>query len=160
MTYVSPHHVVSPKANWELAEVLVDGGEGGCSYALGTWDDEPRIAMRWNGTADAPNGNPQSHGYPTWTMLDEELQGALVVQLPRDKIATAAAFLGIEIIEMHAHRSAAGYWTLEERKPGNALNESIDEKGLHLNRDAESFFQAFWSRYRQHVAAGVQIIMK
>lgn len=28
MSYESPHNVVSPKASWDLAEVLVDGGEG------------------------------------------------------------------------------------------------------------------------------------
>lgn len=83
-----------------------------------------------------------------------------MAQLPRDKIATAAAFLGIEIIEMRAHRSSAGYWTLEESRPGQVLSDSVDEKALHLSRDAESFFQAFWSRYRQHVAGGAQIIVK
>ena len=160
MSYVSPHEVLSPKAIWDLADVLVDGGEGGCSYALGTWDKRPRIAMRWNGTTEFPNGNPSSHGHPTWTMLDEEVQGAIVLALPADKIAVAVAFLGIEIVEMHPHVSSAGYWTLEERRPGEWPKRDITLEGLQLNKDAASFFRAFWRRYREHEANGVQVIVK
>lgn len=96
MTYVAPGEVRSPKARWHLFKVLLDDGAEGCAYALGKWDEKPRIGFRWNGSNDNPIGNPQSRGLPTWTMLDERLHGPIIDRLPPDKQQLARGFLEID----------------------------------------------------------------
>jgi hypothetical protein len=72
MAYVNPKSVDSPRAHWKLIEVLRNGesdgtGEHDASLAIGEWDGERRLAMRWNGGGKDPGvGNPQSRGVPTW----------------------------------------------------------------------------------------------
>ena len=96
MSYIDPKDVVSPKAHWHLFDVILDGKEGGCAYALGTWDGERRIGFRWNGDSESgPLGNPQSRGLPTWTMLDTALHEAVVALLPPEKQVLAKGFLGL-----------------------------------------------------------------
>jgi hypothetical protein len=96
MTHVPAERVRSPKAHWQLFEVVLDGGEGGCAYALGEWDGEPRIGFRWNGNRANPIGNPQSRGLPTWTMLDPELHDAVIALLPPAKQDLAQRFLRLD----------------------------------------------------------------
>ena len=69
--YVKPQDVHSPKSQWTLVHVLFDGGPGptGSSLAIGRWDNEPVLAMRWNGSEENPLGNPQSRGLPTWFIV-------------------------------------------------------------------------------------------
>jgi hypothetical protein len=99
MSYVDPKDVVSPKAHWHLFDVILDRKEGGCAYALGTWDGERRIGFRWNGDSESgPLGNPQSRGLPTWTMLDTALHEAVVVLLPPEKQVLAKSFLGVRTV--------------------------------------------------------------
>jgi len=95
MTYVSPHEVSSPKRRWHQFDVLVDKGEGQPSYAIGKWDGDKVIVYRWNGTADAAGGNPQSRGYPTWIVLDPDIYDVLIPKLPEDKRQLAKAYLDI-----------------------------------------------------------------
>jgi len=71
-TYVKPSDVHAPKRFWSLVQVLFDGGAGDSSLAIGRWENEPVLAMRWNGTGDNPLGNPQSRGLPTWFMVPEQ----------------------------------------------------------------------------------------
>jgi hypothetical protein len=71
-TYVKPADVHAPKRYWSLVQVLFDGGEEDSSLAIGRWENKPVLAMRWNGTADNPLGNPQSRGLPTWFVVPEQ----------------------------------------------------------------------------------------
>jgi hypothetical protein len=96
MKYISPKDVVSPRVHWHLFEVILDGGERGASYALGSWDGERSVGFRWNGSSDAPIGNPQSRGLPTWTILDPALHEAIVGLVASDKRAIVKAYLGLK----------------------------------------------------------------
>lgn len=98
MTYIQPADVRSPKAHWQLIEVLLDGGPGAGAYALGEWEQERRLAFRWNGTNENPIGNPQSRGLPTWTILEKSTHEAILKLLPPEKQAVTRHFLGIDII--------------------------------------------------------------
>ena len=93
MGYIKAKDVISPKKRWYLFEVILDGGEGNCAYALGEWDGERRIGFRWNGTEENPLGNPQSRGLATWTMLDLDLHKAVIALLPNDDKPMAKKFL-------------------------------------------------------------------
>ena len=98
---VRPQDVKSPKEHWVLIDVLVEKDDW--SLALGEWDGERCLAVRWNGDAKRPKGNPVSHGMPTWFMLpryftDVLLGTNLIIGsdlIPEDKKDVARAFLGI-----------------------------------------------------------------
>jgi hypothetical protein len=100
MSYISPKEVISPKVSWTLVDVVLDKGEGNCAYAIGMWEKERRIGFRWNGTKEAPIGNPQSRGLPTWTMLDRALHRAVLNQVKKknpQKADIVCAFLGLPV---------------------------------------------------------------
>lgn len=88
-TYTKPQDVSSPRNRWLLSRVLHDGGESNWSAAEGQWlDDGPWsevLAIRWNGNADAPIGNPQSTGHATWFIVPSALEGSVreaIARLP------------------------------------------------------------------------------
>jgi hypothetical protein len=141
MSYDLPSDVRSPRANWQLVEVVSDGGPGGPSYALGTWDGERRIGFRWNGTPDRPRGNPQSRGLATWTMLDTGLHAAAASTFPAEKQAFARSFLGLpEPAELRVDFHPSGRRTLKSR---NGRGVFADLGGdLFGNDDAASFYRA------------------
>jgi hypothetical protein len=100
MAYIPPEEVISPKAHWRLVDVILDGGAGECSYAIGMWDSRRRIGFRWNGEDDAPLGNPQSRGLPTWTILDPNLHKAIVKLVETsnpEKAPIVRAFLAMKV---------------------------------------------------------------
>ncbi len=72
MSYVKPSDVHAPKRFWSLIHVIFDGGPGGSSLAIGRWENNPVLAMRWNGTDETPLGNPQSRGLATWFIIPEQ----------------------------------------------------------------------------------------
>ena len=76
--YVKPGEVTSPQDRWTLIGVLRDGGLGEASYAVGLWEGELRIACRWNGGKNRPNGNPVSTGYPTWMVMEPDASASLI----------------------------------------------------------------------------------
>jgi len=80
-SYTPPQEVRSPKRQWSLISVLYDKGEDGPSVAVGTWEGEPVLAMRWNGNAQNPIGNPQSRGLPTWFIIPAEFREAILKKL-------------------------------------------------------------------------------
>lgn len=75
MSYVNAADVISPQNSWELSGVIYDEEEGSIAVALGKWEGEPVIAMRWNGTNEPHKsfGNPQSTAHPTWFILPKKL---------------------------------------------------------------------------------------
>lgn len=72
MDYVKPEEVTSPKDSVSNVEVLYEGKEGSCAIARLIWDGEECIGIRWNGTAENPNGYPSSFGHPCWLVLDDD----------------------------------------------------------------------------------------
>jgi len=71
-----------------------DGGPGGCALALGRWENDPVLAMRWNGDNDTnPIGNPQSRGLPTWFIIPEAYQEPILGTLRADQLTLARNFL-------------------------------------------------------------------
>jgi len=77
-TYVRPTDVHAPKRHWSLVHVIFDGGAdtgnntSPNSLAIGRWDNNPVLAMRWNGNKSNPLGNPQSRGLPTWFVVPDQ----------------------------------------------------------------------------------------
>jgi hypothetical protein len=83
MTYIDPNTVFSPKDRWgQVFKVIYNTGQGGWSAAEGSWDDNPCLAMRWNGAdGDQFIGNPQSRGHATWFVIPDDLAGAIRKQI-------------------------------------------------------------------------------
>lgn len=71
--FVQPEDITAPRAHWSLIKVLFKGDPEGHSIALGKWDDEPCLAVRWNACEWRPVGNPHSRGLPTWFVLPKPL---------------------------------------------------------------------------------------
>jgi len=93
--YITPSAVVSPKRSWTLIAVLDEGTEGQSALAIGRWDGNVVLAMRWNGDANNPIGNPQSRGLPTWFVVPERYYDDVLAnkELAPDKVALARNFL-------------------------------------------------------------------
>ena len=92
--YISPTEVISPKRHWSLITVLQDGGPGGCALALGRWENDPVLAMRWNGDNDTnPIGNPQSRGLPTWFIIPDAYVEPILGTLRADQLTLTRNFL-------------------------------------------------------------------
>jgi hypothetical protein len=70
MAYIQPNEVVSPKKSISNLRPIYDKGEDAFSVALLDWDQERRVAIRWNDHKPSP-GNPQSRGLPTWFVVPE-----------------------------------------------------------------------------------------
>jgi hypothetical protein len=93
MPYIKPEAVDSPRAKWSLMKVLVPGKPGHIAVALGKWEDDPVIALRWNGSDDSPVGNPQSRGLPTWFILESPYAEAVIGALPSEQQALVRNFI-------------------------------------------------------------------
>ncbi|MGO9177569.1 MAG: hypothetical protein ACLQED_15765 [Desulfobaccales bacterium] len=81
MNYTNPREVKSPKVSISNLEPIIDKGEWRYSVALLDWEREPRVAMRWNGGTEEGRihpGNPQSRGLPTWFVLSEDYDVAIL----------------------------------------------------------------------------------
>jgi len=90
--YITPEKVISPKRKWVFIAALDPAKAKDCALALGRWDGEPVLAMRWNGDTQNPIGNPQSRGLPTWFILPRQYYTAILRTLPPDKITLAKNF--------------------------------------------------------------------
>jgi hypothetical protein len=163
MPYITPNDVHSPKAHWRLVKVLHDGGAGNGAYALGYWDDEPRIGFRWNGSDDNPIGNPQSRGLPTWTMLEHSLYLPMIQTLPIEKQPLACSFLGIEVlptIEFKVSVHPSGNHTLMQRAAGQRMYEDVMKSGAFVNHDKALFFETLAKEVKAHLDAGSRVILE
>jgi hypothetical protein len=92
---IPPESVVSPKDHWTLIDVLKINEVEGTSLALGRWNREVTLVMRWNGDEENPIGHPQSRGLPVWFVLPREYQEAVLVaaKLPPEKMVMVRNFL-------------------------------------------------------------------
>ena len=89
---IPPTKVTSPRLHWSLITVLEDDKDG-VALAIGRWDDDPVLAIRWNGTDENPIGNPQSRGLPTWFILPKWSYDGFLAILPPDKRKLARTFI-------------------------------------------------------------------
>jgi hypothetical protein len=95
MSYIRPEEVLSPKSMvGGVLEVIHDPGENRMSVARILWEEEEKIATRWNGSDDQPLGNPVSRGHATWFVVDdyaaakvEEAARAAAEQSPNSLVA-------------------------------------------------------------------------
>jgi len=87
--YIPPSEVTSPRQKWALIAVLDEGGAGQTALAVGLWEKKPVLAIRWNGSAENPIGNPQSRGLPTWFVVPDKYRDAILqaADLQDEKLA-------------------------------------------------------------------------
>lgn len=160
MSYINPKDVHSPKNHWKLFDVLIEGGPGECAYAIGTWDGERRIGFRWNGTDENPIGNPQSRGLPTWTMLDDKLQPAVIALAPQEKQALVSSYLGLpRRIELVVDRHPSGRLTLKEREEGHGMYRDLSG-AMFANNDGAEFYRAVAHEIGTRLANGQHVTFK
>jgi hypothetical protein len=98
---IPPADVVSPKRHWSLIAVLRDANDDGSSLAIGRWNGKPVLAMRWNGDEQNPIGNPQSRGLPTWFIVPDAYNEAVLGTLTKDKRMLVRNF----IAKSNSHKS-------------------------------------------------------
>jgi hypothetical protein len=87
--YITPDKVTAPQQRWHSIKILEDGAEEDSheervAIAIGTWDGNKVLAMRWNGNKDWPIGSPQSRGLPTWFIIPKRLNEAIIGILSKD----------------------------------------------------------------------------
>ena len=93
-SFISAKDVISPKAHWSLIDVVADLGPDNIAVAVGRWDGNPVLAMRWNGGAANRLGNPQSRGLPTWFVLPAgPYTEAIIALVPAEKQALVRNFI-------------------------------------------------------------------
>ncbi|HEK0625598.1 hypothetical protein AAAA28_20400 [Providencia stuartii] len=126
MPYIDPSKVNSPKHSWgENHEVLIDTGSGGWSAAEGTWENEPCLGLRWNGSDENESiGNPQSRGNPTWWIVPDELSGAIRREIELVKKSKGLVTCSITKPDGYQH----GAWRIEAK----LSTEVKDRLGLSL----------------------------
>lgn len=94
----NPRDALSPRANWQLIDVLYEDKHW--SMALGRWSEgeewRPVLAQRWNG-GGGEKGNPVSHGYPTWFVLPDDTYRLYVQSefIPEGKRSFVREILGL-----------------------------------------------------------------
>ena len=110
MTYTKAQDVRSPKKWVGSVQVLIDqgpcpavpDGAGRWSLSVVDYDNEPRLAICWNGYDNDKHGSragfPNQRGNPVWFYLPYELEDAILARadelIPKDKLAIAKALLG------------------------------------------------------------------
>lgn len=92
---VPPTSVISPKQHWTLISVLKVNDDEGTALAIGRWDKDAVLAMRWNGSEKNPIGHPQSRGLPVWFVVPNEYHEAILsaAKLSADKTTLVRNFL-------------------------------------------------------------------
>ena len=153
-TYVKPGDVHAPKRRWQLFHVLFDGGDedndravenSTVSLAIGRWDDQPALAMRWNGTKDNSLGNPQSRGLPTWFILpDQYVQPILEASgFSHSKLKFARDFLELRRVYFMTSCQTPGCENFGELTLASYRSEELQERLAELNRNELQFYCIF-----------------
>ncbi|MDB5291875.1 MAG: hypothetical protein JWL69_3116 [Phycisphaerales bacterium] len=92
--FIRASEVTSPRRRWSLIQVLDDSKDPlTCVLALGRWENQPKLALRWNGDAKNPIGNPQSRGLATWFILPARYNDAMIETLTPEMKTLARNFL-------------------------------------------------------------------
>ena len=82
-----PNDVKSPLRR--LKGHLVIRHRSDYSLAVGQFDNERVLMMRWNGDEESPKGNPTSRGLPTWFVVPQELWNSILDGLDSSERALA-----------------------------------------------------------------------
>jgi len=98
-----PEKVTSPRSSWQLVNVIWSGPDSEppnktiWSMAMGYYDGDPVLTIRWDGETDEHKGMPISTGHPVWFVLPGELYEMLMktVYVPEEKRAYIKKFLGL-----------------------------------------------------------------
>jgi hypothetical protein len=75
---VNPWTVTSPKTRLALGSLRVIHHVPAWSLAIGVWDGNRALLIRWNGDPEHMMGNPVSHPNPTWFVLPEDTHSAIL----------------------------------------------------------------------------------
>ena len=79
MAYVQPTTVLSPRNKVRSVDVLYDSGkEDGWAVARLNWMGDIVLGIRWNGSEESSLGTPNARGVPTWFVVPEELETAIL----------------------------------------------------------------------------------
>ena len=97
--YPQPEGITAPKLHWSLIKVLHKGDPEDYSIAIGKWDNESCLALRWNACEGRPIGNPQSRGLPTWFIVPNPLVDPILGTLDSDVQAFARNFLPVQSVK-------------------------------------------------------------
>ena len=86
---ILPEKVTSPMDRWEMDQVIFNSANpendaASYSIAIGLWDSQRALVMRWNGGKEKPKGNPVSRGYPTWFVIPPDFHRNIIEQLRLD----------------------------------------------------------------------------
>lgn len=114
MPYVRPNDVRSPRDSWNLTHVLREGSEGEHALAIGDWEGNRCLAMRWNGTEEKPAGNPQSRGNGTWFIMPEDYNDAIIGTLSGTAAVIAKALLPPKTTTKEKKMGAAKHQMMKE----------------------------------------------
>jgi hypothetical protein len=99
-----PEECLFPQGRLELIQVLVrktpdqpqlvESARATFSIALVKWDGEVRLAFRYDGDEEHPNGWPSSNSYPSWDILPRPMQALLMPMIPLMYHAMVLEFFG------------------------------------------------------------------
>ena len=77
---MKPENVIYPLKNIKNVKVLYTDETDNFSIASMLWNDNNRIAIRWNGSGDNL-GYPQSRGKATWFILPQKVALAFAMSI-------------------------------------------------------------------------------
>ncbi len=77
---MKPENVIYPLKNVRNVNVLYTDETDNFSIASVLWNDNKRIAIRWNGSGDNL-GYPQSRGKATWFILPQKVALAFALSI-------------------------------------------------------------------------------
>ena len=118
-SYIPPNEVISPKRQWTLVSVLYDWGKNKAAIALGCWDRNPVLALRWNGNGENPIGNPQSRGLPTWFIVPDEFRDSVLYSVRNivpEKVERAHEFILEAVVQTN---------TIADPKDRKSIQEAV-----------------------------------
>lgn len=84
---VHPKNVTSPRSRLKFPHAIYAGNDW--SLAVGLWDGNRAMLIRWNDDPAKPRGNPVSHGNPTWFVLPPAFHAEALKQASRTNAAGA-----------------------------------------------------------------------
>lgn len=77
---MKPEYVTCPRKHIKDVQVIYTDKTNNFSIASVLWNDDKRIAIRWNGSEDSL-GYPQSRGKATWFILPQKVALAFAMSI-------------------------------------------------------------------------------
>ena len=146
-----------------MISVLRDDGPAEPAFAVGEWDGEPVIGVRWNGDEENPIGNPQSRGLPTWFILPSYLNLPVLGTVSEDKQVLAGSLLAIDVppvVEMKVDVSVGTErHTLKVRESGQRTYADIQRRYVFGEKNRLRFLEALYKEVRRHLENGTRVVL-